>query len=476
MKFATKLFLAITAVLTIIFTAFGSWMMSSYFSKILEREMEQAGQESRIFYNLFDIVYNSMSEYGHEYAINSAVDSAVSSVERDGKKCFIWSVEQDYYGDTTRAYYQAQAIEVLAGELNEKDTYACAVRFVEDKYYLLSVSKFQVLSEAVFLGISKDISSIYVDRQNLLNQYRLALIILLVIGAGCIYVLSFYLTKPIRNLDKVVEKIAGGSLMERADCESEDEIGTLAMNLNHMADRLVEQMIEKENQANEKERFTAAFAHELKTPLTAIIGYADMLNSVEMSEEERREAYYYIYRQGKRLESLSHKLLELVSMEHTSLKVAPVSAKELEENIRKTMRPVFENKKIKCRIMMEKGTLYGDRDLLLSVFYNLLDNAVKAAGEDGFILFKGMVLENGYEIKVVDNGCGIPEQDIERITEAFYMVDKSRSRKEGGAGIGMTLCQKIITLHKGVLRISSRLGEGTVVQIFFPGREEMMES
>ena len=124
---------------------------------------------------------------------------------------------------------------------------------------------------------------------------------------------------------------------------------------------------------------------------------------------------------------------------------------------------------------MEKGSLYGDKDLLLSVFYNLLDNGVKAAGEDGFILFKGTNVENGYEIKVVDNGCGIPEQDIARITEAFYMVDKSRSRKEGGAGIGMTLCQKIIALHEGVWHISSKPGEGTVVQIIFPKREEVRE-
>ncbi|MBQ7920058.1 MAG: HAMP domain-containing histidine kinase [Lachnospiraceae bacterium] len=476
MKFATKLFLTITAVLTIIFTAFGSWMMSSYFSKILDREMEQAEQENRIFYNLFDIVYNSMSEYGHEYGIRSAVDSAVSSVERDGKKCFIWSENEDYYGDTNRAYYQAEGAKALVQELTEEDTYISGIRLLEGEYYLLSVCKFQGLSECVYLGCSKDISSIYEDRQNLLNQYRLALTILLVVGAGCIYVLSYYLTRPIRELDRVVEKIAGGSLEERSDYESEDEIGTLATNLNHMADKLVEQMQEKEKQANEKERFTSAFAHELKTPLTAIIGYADMLNSVEMSEEECREAYYYIYRQGKRLESLSHKLLELASMEHTPLKIQAVPTKELEENIRKTMRPMFEKKNMKCRIVMEKGHLYGDRELLLSVFYNLLDNAVKAAGEDGFILFKGMALENGYEIKVVDNGCGIPEQDIEKITEAFYMVDKSRSRKEGGAGIGMTLCQRIITLHKGTMRISSKLGEGTVVQIFFPGREEMMES
>ena len=98
---------------------------------------------------------------------------------------------------------------------------------------------------------------------------------------------------------------------------------------------------------------------------------------------------------------------------------------------------------------------------------------MKAAGEDGFILCKGTQLEKGYEVKVVDNGCGIPEQDVEKITEAFYMVDKSRSRKEGGAGIGMTLCQRIVTLHKATMRVSSRLGEGTVVQIIFPGREEM---
>ena len=329
MKFATKLFFAITAVLTIIFTIFGSWMTTAYFNKILDREFEQGGQESRIFYNLFEIVYNSMSEYGHEYGIKSAVDSAVSSVERDGKKCFIWSEEQEYYGDKNRAYYQAEAVAVLARELTEEDTYACAVRRAENKYYLLSVSKFQGVSELVYLGISKDITGIYEDRQNLLNQYRLALMILLVVGAGCIYVLSFYLTRPIRELDKVVEKIAGGSLEERSDYESEDEIGTLAGNLNHMADKLVEQMQEKENEAKAKERFTAAFAHELKTPLTAIIGYADMLNSVEMSEEECREAYYYIYRQGKRLESLSHKLLELTSMEHSPLKVISVPVNEL---------------------------------------------------------------------------------------------------------------------------------------------------
>lgn len=235
-----------------------------------------------------------------------------------------------------------------------------------------------------------------------------------------------------------------------------------------MADRLVEQMHEKETLAEQRESFTTAFAHELKTPLTSIIGYADMLNSIDMTEEERREAYYYIYTQGKRLENLSHKLLELVSVDKTELEGKPVQTKELEKNIRETMRPVFAGKHVKSRIALEKGIIYGDRDLLLSVFYNLLDNAVKASEEGGFVALKGACLEEGYEIKVVDNGRGIPPEEIHRITEAFYMVDKSRSRREGGAGIGMTLCQRIVTLHGGVLQIFSNPGDGTVVRLLLP--------
>ena len=84
------------------------------------------------------------------------------------------------------------------------------------------------------------------------------------------------------------------------------------------------------------------------------------------------------------------------------------------------------------------------------------------------MLLKGRKLENAYEIKVVDNGRGIPKEEIARITEAFYMVDKSRSRKEGGAGIGLALCKQIIELHGGSIKIVSNPGEGTVIRLLFP--------
>lgn len=475
MKFANKLFFATTTVLTIIFTVFGVWMLTSYFQKTLNRELERADTESGMFQYLFEIAYQSLAEYGDDYAIRSAVESVSDSVEKNGSKCFVWSAEDSYYGEANIDTQQSDAFRELVIELEGENTYACGIRKLGESYYLLSVCESQTNERIVYLGISKDVTTMYEDRQELLNQYRLALILLLFAGGGCIYILSRYITKPISELDSVVGKITAGEYEKRSHYSSGDEIGKLAENFNRMADRLVEQMQEKELQAKQKEDFTAAFAHELKTPLTSIIGYADMLNSITLSEEERREAYYYIYSQGKRLESLSHKLLELVSVEQTAFQVRPVNTKELEENIRTTMRPIFSKKSIKGKIVLEKGVIYGDRDLLLSVLYNLLDNAVKAVEEEGFILLKGCCVENGYEIKVVDNGRGIPKQDINRITEAFYMVDKSRSRKEGGAGIGMALCRKIILLHKGVLRINSNLGEGTVIQLLFPKNLEKIE-
>lgn len=469
MKFAHKLFFATTFVLAVIFTVFGIWMLTSYFQKTLNREMEQADMESRMLQYLFEMAYHSMEEYGEDYAIESAVENVVSSSERNGNRCFIRSETKEYYGNTASdGAEEAEAIRELTEKLDETKTYACGIRKLGQRYFLLSVCKSKTRESSVYLGISKDITVMYEDRRGLMNQYRLALVLLLVAGGACIYVLSQYITRPIRTLDKVAGQIANGNYEQRSHYNSDDEIGKLAYNFNRMADSLVEQMHEKEVEAKQKEDFTAAFAHELKTPLTSIIGYADMLNSVNLSEEERREAYFYIYSQGKRLESLSHKLLDLVSMEQTPMRVRAIQTRIFEENIRETMRPVFKQKKIKGKIILEKGVIYGDQDLLLSLFYNLLDNAVKAVEEGGFILLKGKCLDNGYEIKVVDNGHGIPEQEISRITEAFYMVDKSRSRKEGGAGIGMALCKKIITLHQGVLRIDSKPGEGTVMQLIFP--------
>lgn len=472
MKFADKLFFAIITLLALIFTLFGMWMLQSNFTRLLDRELERGNSESRVFHFLFEMGYRSAEEYGEDYAVDRTMESISNSVERDGSRCYVLRTDGSfYYGwDYVENQGLTGDITALAAQLGGGDTYGYCVRRVGESYYMLTAVLVDVAASPLYLGMCRELTEIYDDRQALLNQYRLALVILLLAGGAGIYLLSRYITWPIQNLDKLAGRIADGDYETRSHNKSNDEIGELARNFNRMADQLVDQMEEKAKEARQKEDFTAAFAHELKTPLTSIIGYADMLNSVNLSEEEKRDAYFYIYSQGKRLESLSHKLLELVSIENSSMSFKDVSAKSLENNIRTTMRPIWRQRNIRGKVDMDRGVIYGDEELLLSLFYNLLDNAVKAmdSERDGLILFKGTAYKDGYEVKVVDNGRGIPAEEIGRITEAFYMVDKSRSRKEGGAGIGMALCQRIVQIHRAVLKINSTLGEGTVMQIRFP--------
>lgn len=474
MKFADKLFLAMTALLTLMFALFGIWMLSSDFTQLLDKEIERGNDESRMFQFLFEMGYQSTEEYGEEYAVKRTLGSITNSVERSGNHVFVMQKSGTYVygGDYLENMGFLQEADKLARSLDETNNYGYCIRQVEGGYYMFTAALTDAAVNGIYLGTCRELTNIYDDRRDLLSRYRIALVCLLFAGGLGVYMLSRYITQPIRWLNKLAERIAGGEYELRSHNKSLDEIGELARNFNRMADQLVDQIQKKALEAKQKEDFTAAFAHELKTPLTSIIGYADMLNSMKLTDEECHEAYFYIYNQGKRLESLSHKLLELVSMDKNPPVFKPTAVKSLEENLRFTMRPVWKNHGIKGKIDLERATIYGDGELLLSLFYNLLDNAVKAMdkGERGFILMKGVCLNDSYEFKVVDNGRGIPTEEISRITEAFYMVDKSRSRKEGGAGIGMALCQKIIWLHNGLLKIDSRLGEGTVMKITFPLR------
>lgn len=470
MKFANKLFLTTTALLTLIFTAFGCWILSSDFSALLDREIERGLSERRMFQILFEMGYRSTEEYGEEYAIGRTLDSILDNVERDGSHCFVLDDAVWVYGGEYAAEKGLlEEAEALRASLRESNGSVYKISRTESGFFLLNLSVAETKTP-VYLGMCRDLTEIYKIRQNLTVQYRTALSVLLAMGGVGIFLLSRYITRPISRLGRTAKRIADGNFELRSNNRSTDEIGQLARDFNRMADKLVEQMEEKILEAKQKEDFTAAFAHELKTPLTSIIGYADMLNTMRMSPEERAESTYYIYSQGRRLESLSHKLLDLVSMDKNPVALRPVPTDRLEENIRTTVRPIWEQRNIKGKVEMDRGMILGDEELLLSLFYNLLDNAAKAMdkGELGFILLKGTAMPGAYEVKVVDNGRGIPQEEIGRITEAFYMVDKSRSRKEGGAGIGMALCLKIIDLHGGTLKIDSRLGEGTVMRVVFP--------
>ena len=205
------------------------------------------------------------------------------------------------------------------------------------------------------------------------------------------------------------------------------------------------------------------FTHELKTPMTSIIGYSDLIRTYELTSGQQREYGNYIYREAKRLEQLSLNLLQLLVMENVEFEMAEFKTSEFAKGIMENVRFLGEKYGTVFEIDLEDAVIAAESSLLSTLILNLCDNACKASAKGGIILLLGRKKENGYMFCVRDFGKGIPKAELKNVTEAFYMVDKSRARKQGGAGLGLALCEKIAKIHQSGLFIESEEGVGTAV-------------
>ena len=226
-----------------------------------------------------------------------------------------------------------------------------------------------------------------------------------------------------------------------------------------MMKRTVERM-EKLQEVAEKQ--------ELLTPLTSIIGYSDTLCHVKLKDEQKDRALEHINREGKRLEALSGKMLQLLGLyQNHAIQMEMTTADDLLNHVIDMEKEQAEKKNVQLKMEYEAFSMKMDPALMESLLVNLIDNALKATDTDGSILVKAYETSGKKIFEVSDSGMGIPEEELGKITDAFYMVDKSRSRKEGGSGLGLALCVKVAELHGGFLQIESQPGEGTTVRAVF---------
>lgn len=224
-----------------------------------------------------------------------------------------------------------------------------------------------------------------------------------------------------------------------------------------------------ENVAARREEFIGSFAHELKTPLTAIIGYADMLRSKEMAPKSRFTAAGYIFSEGKRLEALSLKLMDIIVAGNQTFEPRKFEVGYFIRSIAAVTVPSLSNDGLTLDMRWEPGEIQVEPDLFKTLMINLVDNARKASHKGGVIELFGKAEESGYALYVRDHGRGMPKEELSKITEPFYMIDKSRSRAQNGAGLGLALCQRIAELHGTRLEYDSTLGEGTTVRVLLKG-------
>ena len=269
---------------------------------------------------------------------------------------------------------------------------------------------------------------------------------------------------PLQKLNDSAKKIAEGVYDDRVDIKGKDEIGELGKSFNQMAQAVETKTQHLEESERRKTLFMGNLTHELKTPMTAISGYTQTLLTTKLEPEEQEEALLYIYEQCGRLERLSKKMMRLLEVDgEEALHYTNVSAKQLFEDAKKSCKILLEKKSMVLECVSHDEMYRVDYDLMLDVLINLIDNGVKASEEGSRI----RLIASEDSITVQDFGRGIPEEEKERILEPFYMIDKSRSRKCGGAGLGLSLAALIIKRHNMKMEIESEIGKGTSIHLQF---------
>ena len=467
MRFAWKVTLAALCIL-LLCTGVGSYLLISLsFQSALEREIDMAQEEMQMLRISFEAVCDARG-----VTLENAPERR-RSLERT-------LAEASYFADRSfrvttpsgshiYSTLDSSSDQELLSQIGPRSSgYVLRREEASGRYLLHCAGPVALPDGSLYMETVRDISRLFNDREIHYQVYRW--IVLLVMGAGSLvmFALSYWLTTPIRSLGRVATQLAQGDYSPRARVLGGDEISELAESFNHMADAVEKTVQELEDAARRQEDFTASFVHELKTPLTSIIGYADMLRSGNLPEDMRFKAASYIFSEGKRLENLSLALMSLLVVGHSAADARPVNMRRLCQEAARICQPAMRAKGLTLSVRAEEGFLRGDAALLQTLLQNLLDNARKAA-DSGQVVLSGKSTEGGYRVTVADQGRGIPEGELNKITEPFYMVDKSRSRAEGGAGLGLALCKQIAALHGGELRFESREGRGTTVTVELGG-------
>ena len=341
----------------------------------------------------------------------------------------------------------------------------------EGQPFLQVVCIWEVNENQICIENLENISDIYQAREANYHQFQIILLSVSAVSGGLLLVFSTHLTKPLKKLSLVAEEIGNGRFDKRVKINGSTEIRSLTESFNRMAGYVEEYIQELREENRRREDFVNNFTHELKTPLTSIIGYADLLRSYDTKFEKRRQFAEYIYHEGTRLEALALHLMDLIVLRKQEFDLKPVNMKYFFAELEKTLLFVMKKYHTTLHTKCDSGMAIMEKDLMETLIYNLVDNGCKAmAGNEmekktADIYILGYMQDRYYEIVVKDTGIGMEEEELLKITEPFYMVDKSRARTMGGAGLGLTLCQEIAEIHGSKLKIISKKGKGTEVSV-----------
>ena len=335
---------------------------------------------------------------------------------------------------------------------------------VAGKSMLMVGSQIAIQGTIYSLYMMQDVTSIYADITEMAYRFSSISFAIMFIAGLVELLLVRKLLKPIKTLKENTSLIAAGVYDRRIRIAEQDEIGELAEDFNSMADAVERRVEELKEEAARRTLFMSALTHELKTPMTSIKGNAQTLLVTRMEEEEREQALMQIDADCTRVEKLSQKLMHLIVLKQSGeIALKEQKTSKLFAMVEAACQTQLKNRGLSLTIRNQMDTLSMDLDLLCALLLNLIDNAGKASEQGRAI----EVLAQNNTIAGTDRGGGIPESALPQLTQPFYRVDKARSRKQGGIGLGLALAEEIARLHRARLAFESEVGKGTTVKVVF---------
>lgn len=464
MKVRLKITLCMVGLLALLFGIGGSVLITLSFQSIVEQEKEAVFRSWQMIFQTLQIASEWDTEHDYE-----TIDRVMKQLDEENARNWLalrLSSERGYVyqSDGGEQYIQGVEETVKPGTV--------LFRYQDSgggERTLLVIGTVSAAGDTLTLCTAHDISAPYVMRRTQQSIYLNVFVALVLLCGLLSYTISRWVTAPLEHLSRASRAIALGDFSSRVGLNASDEIGAVAEDFDAMAAQM-EQTVEWLRQSvRQRERFMGSFAHELKNPMTSIIGYAELLREDILTREERLEAANYLVSEGKRLEGLSHKLLALFGLKREELTFVSISPADLICEMVEHLETVYRRQGIFFSCCYQAGTCCLERALVRSLLLNLFDNAKKSMEKGGTITVEQEMLEDGCRIRIMDEGRGIPTEALPHLTEAFYRVDKARSREQGGAGLGLALCREIVELHHGCIFFSNREGAGACVTVELRG-------
>lgn len=408
-------------------------------------------------------------------SLESNVDFATSSP--DTIKTII-----NRYGE----YYEQKGIYLMLYQENEsiyqklpalsKDSYEDLLDVSSDcrmvqilkggNQHFMLVSDLLSENNNTVLLYGRDISEIYEARSQSINlTTSLALLLCFILGFFSYYY-SRWITKPLTTLQEGAKAVAAGDYSIRIT-ETDKDFSSVAASFNQMAGNVRNHTKQLEEKAREKQEFIDDLSHEMNTPLTSIQGYSEFLLSANADKELKYRAAKSIYKDARRMREMYNKLMAITFTREHAIELQDLHVQELLKNIEESFQLIFQKQDVDFKAETRLKTLKADRILLHMLLTNLIKNSMQAIQPGGSIRL--LVYEEMQKpvIEVKDNGCGIPKDKIKEVIKPFVRVDKSRSRKTGGAGLGLALVSSIAYMHQAKLTIESEPDKGTCVKLIF---------